>query len=84
MATKADVLRFLSGGIGALAGPAGGDGMELQSGTANSPPQRPEVTAPEPQLKDREPFIQGVSQSQILLGTAVLVALIGAVAFIRR
>ena len=83
MASKQDVLRFLSGGITALI-PDGGDGGKPLQGTEASPAERPEETPPEPQLKDREAFLQSVTQPQVLIGTAILVALIGAIAFARR
>lgn len=82
MATRNDILRFFSGGISALI-PAG-DGSEPLQGTEASPAARPEETSPEPQLKDREAFLQRVTQPQILIGTILLVGLIGALAFARR
>lgn len=81
MAFKDDVLTFLSGGLGAI---VSGDGSEADQGTPASPPARPEQTAPEPQLQDREPFLQRVTQTQILVGTAVLVGAIGLLAFARN
>jgi len=83
MASREDVLRFFSGGISALI-PSGGDGVKPLQGTEASPAARPEETPPEPQLKDREAFLQRVTQPQVLIGTAILVALIGALAFARR
>lgn len=82
MATREDVLRFFSGGISALI--PEGDGTKPLQGTEASPAERPEETPPEPQLKDREAFLQTVTQPQVLIGTAILVALIGAIAFARR
>ena len=83
MADREDILRFLSGGIGALI-PSGGDGDTSIQGTEASPVQRPEVTPPEPQLKDREAFLDKVTSPQILIGTAILVGAIGLLAFARR
>lgn len=81
MAFRDDLLTVLTGGIGGL---IDGDGGQPSSGTPVSPPARPEQTPPEPQLQDREPFLQSVTRGQILVGTAVLVAAIGFLAFARR
>lgn len=80
MATRTDILRFFSGGISALI-PAG-DGSEPLQGTEASPAARPEETAP--QIINQESFIQRVTQPQILIGTVILLGLIGVLAFARR
>ena len=84
MADREQILRFLSGGIVAISNPSGGDGVTAPAGTEQSPVQRPEVTPPESQLKDRESFLGGVSSQQILVGTAVLVGALGLMAFARN
>ena len=84
MASREDIFRFLSGGITALVPDEGGDGGKPRQGTEASPTERPEQTPPEPQLKDREAFLQTVTQPQILIGTVILIALVGALAFARR
>ena len=81
--TREQILAFLSGGLGAITGNTG-DGGQPSQGTPASPPARPEQTPPEPQLRDREPFLMRVTQTQILVGTAVLVGAIGLLAFARR
>lgn len=81
MSFRDDLITVLTGGIGGL---IDGDGGQPAAGTVASPPARPEVTPPEPQLQDREPFLQRVTQTQLLVGTAVLVGAIGLLAFVRR
>lgn len=81
MAFRDDVLTILSGGIPALAG----DGPQAGGGSVQSDPVRPEQTPEQPQLQDTEPFnLAGVTSTQILLVTAVLVGAIGILAFARR
>lgn len=81
MASGTDVLRFLSGGITSLIGDDGGDGAKPLQGTEASPVQRPEETPPTPRPGG---FLLNVTQPQILGITAVLVVIIGALAFARR
>lgn len=83
MASRTDVLAFLAGGITALlpAGSDGGDGAKPLQGTEASPVQRPEETPPTPRPGG---FLQTVTQTQILGITAVLVVIIGVLAFARR
>lgn len=78
MAFRDDVLTILAGGLPAL--------VDGGSPDATSTPQ-PERIPPEPQLQDRETFLQGggmLNSTNILLMTAVVVGAIGLVAFIRR
>ena len=84
MASRAEILQFLSGGIAAIAPPSGGDGPEPVQGTAESPPQRPEETPPEPQLKQTEAILAQATRPQVLLGAVLFTALVVALAFGRR
>lgn len=83
MAFRDDLLRVLSGGIGSLVDGEGGGGG--QATTTQPVEERP----PEPQLQDRTNyggggFLQNVTQTQILLGTAAILGLLGVVYVARR
>lgn len=47
-------------------------------------PDRVEETPPEPTNRDREPFLQTVSQNQILIGTAGVLGILALIMLVRR
>ncbi len=71
-----DLLTVLSGGLPAL--------LEQPEATTQPVTQPVETVAPEPTNRDREPFLQSVTQNQILLATAGIVGLIGLVFIARK
>ena len=78
MSFREDVLKVLSGGLPTLLEfPEGAE----QTTVAVVPVEQ---VAPEPTNRDSEPFFMGVTQNQILAGTAGLVALIGLVFLARK
>lgn len=73
MSFRDDLRAILVGGLPQL--------LELPEGGVPDP--APETTAPEPTIRDTEPFLAGISQQQVLVGGAGLLGLI-ALIFIAR
>jgi len=78
-----DLITVLSGGLPALLD-GGGGGPQTSTPINTAPPGRVEETPPSGTFRDQEPFLMRVSPPQILVGTAIVLALIGVVMIARR
>ncbi len=87
MGFREDALTVLSGGLGALLDDPAADPaptpVNPPDGSAVNP-QRVEEIAPAGTLQDKEPFLMGVSQTQILIGTAAVIGVLALVMLVRR
>ncbi len=87
MGFRDDLVSVLSGGLPALlddpaaapspTGTGGGEGSVVT-------PIRVEESPPVSTIQDREPFLMGVSQNQILIGTAAIIGVLALVMLVRR
>lgn len=84
MSKFTDALKdVLAGGLPALLDDPTDDGG-VATPTAGDPPARVEETAPVGTIADREPFLQTVTQSQILIGTAGILGILALIMLVRR
>lgn len=75
MGFRDDLIGILTGGLPSL--------IELPTTAPVNP--APEQTPPQAIPRDREPFnIGGVSQNQILIGTAAIIGVIGLIFVVRK
>ncbi len=87
MSFRDSLLTVLSGGLPALLDdPSGGTEQQTVGGPEGSPtdPRRVEEVAPLGTLQDREPFLMGVTQNQILIGTAGVLGILALVMLVRK
>jgi hypothetical protein len=88
MSFRTDLLQVLSGGLPALiddptAAVLSPPQVQTQEGSAVSP-VRVEEQAPSGTFRDREPFFQRVTQTQVLLGTAGIIGVLALIMVARR